>query len=265
MSFMKHNIPILGIDRLEQDGMFAQRGTVIPFHIHCHTYFEMLFYTPFPGHITVNGQMISVDRPTVLLLTPSDFHSTHPEATDAPYYKLCFTEEHLAAELIPCHPTVVTDGAALALLAPLFTRACDCREDRPYLSALIRAAAMTIEREGTPLASPSLIPAMRLARDAIHIVSLEFASDLTLSSLASRLSVSPQHLSAVFSDTVGMTFREYLSDRRLRFAASLLVSGEANVTEACFLSGYRNLPHFVRAFRKRFGTSPGKYQGNIFS
>ena len=257
---MHNGLPILGVDKLERDGMFAECGTVIPFHTHCHTYFEMLLYQPFLGHVTVNGQLVEISRPTVLLLTPSDFHSTHPLSGGAVYYKLCFTDELVAAHKAPSHPLTVTAPDALALLSPLFIRACADRGDRPYLAALIRAAVMTAERSGEPLAAPPRVPAMRLVRDAIHIVSFEFATDLTLADLAARLSVSPQHLSAVFSETVGMTFRDYLCDRRLRFAASLLAAGEANVTEACMLSGYRNLSHFVRAFRKKFGTSPGKYR-----
>jgi AraC-like DNA-binding protein len=110
------------------------------------------------------------------------------------------------------------------------------------------------------MAAPRHVPALRLTRDVIHIVNAEFATDLTLSDVAARLSVSPQHLSTVFSEPVGMTFRDYLGDRRLRFAASLLASGEANVTEACMWSGYRNLSHFGRAFRKRFGVPPRQYR-----
>lgn len=260
---MKNELPILGVDKLGRDGLFAERGTVIPFHTHCHTYFEMLLYTPFDGHITVNGRSVSITRPTVLLLTPSDFHSTHPTGDGAVYYKLCFTEAPSAADQLPSHPLVVTDPDALALLLPLFERACARREDRPYLAALIRAAVMTAERAGIALASPKPLPSLRLARDVIHIVSFEFASELTLADVAARLSVSPQHLSAVFSETVGMTFRDYLGDKRLRFAAALLLSDEANVTEACYRSGYRNLSHFVRAFSKKFGVSPGKYRGTI--
>ncbi len=257
---MKNHLPILGVDKLGQDKLSAQVGTVIPFHTHCHTYFEMLFYAPFDGHITVNGQSVRISCPTVLLITPSDFHSTHPTSSGSTYYKLCFTEEQLTASRIPTCPLIVTSPDALTLLEPLFKHACAQPRDTAYLSALICAAVMTAERTGQSLASPKPLPALRLARDAVHIVSFEFTSELTLSDVAARLSVSPQHLSTVFSETVGMTFRDYLGDKRLRYAASLLLTDEANVSEACFLSGYRNLSHFVRAFNKKFGISPGKYR-----
>ena len=257
---MKNGLPILGVNKLEQDGLFAEAGHIIPFHTHCHTYFEMLFYQPFEGNVTVNGQTLAISCPTVLLLTPSDFHSTHPLTGDSIYHKLCFTAELIASDPPPLGPLAVTEPEALALLAPLFIRACESKDDRVYLAALIRTAYMTVERTGTPMAAPRPVPALRLTRDVIHIVNAEFATDLTLSDVAARLSVSPQHLSAVFSQTVGMTFRDYLGDRRLRFAASLLASGEANVTEACMWSGYRNLSHFGRAFRKRFGVPPKQYR-----
>ncbi len=257
---MKHQLPILGVEKLGADRLFAEVGNVIPFHTHCHTYFEMLIYDPFEGHITVNGQAIEIDRPTAILLTPSDFHSTHPQASGATYRKLCFTEETLSPDAIPDCPLAASDPRIMAFLAPLVEQACHHREDTPYLAALIRAAVMTVAREGTRLAVLKPLPSLRLVRDALHIISFEFASPLTLSVLSARLAISPQHLSAVFSEAVGMTFRDYLCDKRLRFAASLLASDEANVSEACLLCGYRNLSHFVRAFRKKFGCSPGQYR-----
>ena len=59
---------------------------------------------------------------------------------------------------------------------------------------------------------------------------------------------------------MGVTMRAYLIELRLRRAAELLESGETSVTAACFACGYSSLSHFLRAFRQRYGVSPGQYR-----
>jgi AraC-like DNA-binding protein len=97
-----------------------------------------------------------------------------------------------------------------------------------------------------------------LIRSATDVILQRFQEPLTLESVAAELHVSPQHLSTLFSRFAGMSFIEYLTDRRLAFAVGAMQNG-ANVTEACFLSGYRNLSHFIRSFKKKYGATPAKF------
>jgi AraC-like DNA-binding protein len=53
-----------------------------------------------------------------------------------------------------------------------------------------------------------------------------------------------------------MPFGAYLQDVRLRFALSVLQSSSVSITEACYISGFSNLSHFTRVFKKKFGYSP---------
>jgi AraC-like DNA-binding protein len=58
-----------------------------------------------------------------------------------------------------------------------------------------------------------------------------------------------------------MTFREDLLARRMAAAAELLVKQRAiPVSDVARLVGYRQAPHFAKAFRRRYGLSPARFR-----
>jgi len=86
----------------------------------------------------------------------------------------------------------------------------------------------------------------------------------SLSSLAAHVYMSPFHFARVFRTLVGRPPHRYLLERRLLHAAELLRGG-LSVTEACFQSGFNNLSHFSRQFRRYFGVHPShvNHDGHI--
>ncbi len=80
-----------------------------------------------------------------------------------------------------------------------------------------------------------------------------------LSALASHVHMSANYLSEQFKKHTGLTIREYLLDCKIQQAKKLLQNG-ANVTEACFQSGFNNYSNFLRSFKNIEGISPGRYK-----
>jgi AraC family transcriptional regulator len=86
-----------------------------------------------------------------------------------------------------------------------------------------------------------------------------FDQQHSLRQLAGSVGMSTFHFARVFSELVGTAPHQYLLRTRLRNAAQMLQQG-ASVTDTCFACGFQNLSHFVRLFRRRFGTSPSRYE-----
>ncbi|HTL53966.1 MAG TPA: helix-turn-helix transcriptional regulator [Planctomycetota bacterium] len=59
----------------------------------------------------------------------------------------------------------------------------------------------------------------------------------------------------------GRTFLEVLTELRLAHAAELLARPNHSIAGAAFSSGFGDLSHFYRLFRKRYGTPPGGWRG----
>ena len=83
---------------------------------------------------------------------------------------------------------------------------------------------------------------------------------LTLPTLAQSLAVSPRQLERAYDEIGLTTFAAHLRAVRLRNAAELLAHQPLTVTDVARLVGYRQPSHFVKAFRRRFGVTPGAFR-----
>jgi AraC family transcriptional regulator len=85
----------------------------------------------------------------------------------------------------------------------------------------------------------------------------DYGAPHTLFSLARFTGVSPFHFSRIFREFTGRPPHAYLLEVRLARAAERLRDG-VGVTETCFATGFSNLSHFIRLFRRTFGVSPSR-------
>ena len=74
--------------------------------------------------------------------------------------------------------------------------------------------------------------------------------------LSETLSMSRSQLYRKFKTLTNKTIGEYLRTYRLNRAREMLEAGRANVSEAAFRTGFRNLSHFSRVFTNEFGQNP---------
>ncbi len=85
--------------------------------------------------------------------------------------------------------------------------------------------------------------------------------DITQMARACSLSVSRFH--ATFKSTMGVSPGRYLQDLRLLHARQLLLAGNLPVKAVASESGFGDVFHFSRLFRKRCGISPSAYRIQI--
>ena len=84
--------------------------------------------------------------------------------------------------------------------------------------------------------------------------------ELTLNTVAHEVNVSPNHLSAMFSQKTGQTFVKYLTDVRMHRAKELLKCTSKRSNEICEEVGYRDPHYFSPLFKKTVGWSPMQYR-----
>jgi AraC-like DNA-binding protein len=90
---------------------------------------------------------------------------------------------------------------------------------------------------------------------ACELMGSQIDQQHSLSSVARGIGMSPFHFSRIFKQLVGQTPHQYLIRARLAHAARRLRAG-SSVTDTAFASGFENLSHFIRLFKRRFGVSP---------
>jgi AraC-like DNA-binding protein len=93
------------------------------------------------------------------------------------------------------------------------------------------------------------------------VVARHYRRQLTLEMVAGALSSSPRQVQRAYEQFGEITFREDLLARRMAAAAELLVKQRAiPVTDVARLVGYRQAPHFAKAFRRRYGLPPARFR-----
>lgn len=105
------------------------------------------------------------------------------------------------------------------------------------------------------------------SRDAIEAVRAHldraYVEPHTLASLAAMAHMERTYFSRMFAAHVGVTVTEYLTELRIRYAATQLRSSERPVGEIAAASGFRDLSHFGRMFRRVTGTTPRAFRSGI--
>ena len=84
--------------------------------------------------------------------------------------------------------------------------------------------------------------------------------DLSLNTVAAEVNVSPNHLSAIFSQKTGHTFIRYLTDVRMNKAKELLKCTTMRSSEISEKVGYKDPHYFSHLFKKNQGCTPTQYR-----
>lgn len=108
---------------------------------------------------------------------------------------------------------------------------------------------------------PYLSNSVVVRETLIHrFIEQNYARPVTLSMLAGRLCLSESRTSQAVKQCCGASFRELLVQRRLHAAAELLRHSGMSVTDVALASGFEDVTHFYRLFKRRIGTTPAQYR-----
>ena len=100
---------------------------------------------------------------------------------------------------------------------------------------------------------------------ALRLMHAAPARRWSLNTLARHVGLSRSTFAARFSEQIGVSPLAYLERWRLDLASNLLRSERIGLEEVADRVGYASAPSFIRAFRRRFGATPGEYRRRTIS
>lgn len=104
---------------------------------------------------------------------------------------------------------------------------------------------------------------MRLA-PALRLIELHLDEPPSLEKLASAVTLSQSHFSALFREATGSSPVAYRNARRIALAQQLLISTDQSIASIAEKVGFSTLQQFNLIFHRIIGTTPGLYrQGNF--
>ena len=78
-------------------------------------------------------------------------------------------------------------------------------------------------------------------------------------SIAKAAGVSPNYLTRVFQEYIGVSLHKYVMNLKVEKAQQLLLSGNVNVTEAARETGFSSINVFSKTFKSIMGISPSEF------
>ncbi len=91
----------------------------------------------------------------------------------------------------------------------------------------------------------------------LRYINMHIAEDLSIEELSGKFFLSRYHLMRLFKASFGFTIHEYITERRLINARDKILSGN-RPADACYSCGFGSYSAFARAYRDKYGISPGK-------
>ncbi|NGN96239.1 helix-turn-helix domain-containing protein [Grimontia sp. S25] len=99
---------------------------------------------------------------------------------------------------------------------------------------------------------------------SLVFISENFLEEITLEKIANNAFSSPSHLSYLFRSNLHASFKNILVELRILHAKTLIHNRPSlKITEVCMQSGFGDLSHFEKMFKRHTGSSPRVYR-NIY-
>lgn len=98
------------------------------------------------------------------------------------------------------------------------------------------------------------------AANIVAFVNNNIMNQISLDLVAEHAGVSPTYISKIFKHITGSNFSEYVTERKMEQAASLLRERKLSVQEISYRIGYQSTHHFIRLFKEKYGLTPKQYQ-----
>jgi len=97
--------------------------------------------------------------------------------------------------------------------------------------------------------------------DTLAYIEAHLAEPLSVAALADAAGLSPWHFSRAFTARLGESVMSYVRGRRLELAAFRLAAADPpTLIDLAFDCGFESQEAFTRAFKRRFGRPPGRFE-----
>ncbi len=233
--------------------------------------------------VTVDFKPYRVAGPTLVLILPGQLHSISQfEDYSMEYENIIFNANMLIPKnadtcttdfIEPLIHQKITVPTVFTPVYPYYTDvaapidACDeiCKTMPQgyelYIKSMLYQSFFILNNRCRKLVrSPKDHKALHRIRIVRKYVENHYMDKITIGEIADLVDFSESHFMRYFKDTMGRSFIDYLNDYRLTMAARLLQGSESSILRVAEDVGFDNLSYFNRAFKKRYGLTPGQFR-----
>ncbi|HHV59157.1 MAG TPA: response regulator [Clostridiaceae bacterium] len=97
-------------------------------------------------------------------------------------------------------------------------------------------------------------------RELLDYIDANFDQNLQLKSLAAKFFLNPNYCCYLFKNIIGISFSEYITQKRLEKACKLLKGTTLPISEIAQKSGYNDYYYFNKTFKRLYSCTPLQYR-----
>lgn len=226
--------------------------------VHFHEFFEIELILGGSGRQMLNGVEYELQRGSVYLLSPADFHNVICD-DELDLINIMFDENLLSGEITErilrsqwqyCFDVDEKTLIRAQMLGELLME--DCARDGTFVDTcirdlmeylllfLIRSAGSVTEAIGERSA---------FSNGALRYLYLHFRENPSVVEIAEACGYTPNYFCKLFRNLTGRSYTDFLNTLKINHAKMLLSSTDLTVTEVAFACGFTSLSNFYRVFR----------------
>ncbi|TZF98714.1 helix-turn-helix domain-containing protein (plasmid) [Chryseobacterium panacisoli] len=243
------------------------------------------------GILSYADKFIRIDRPCIVFLNPLIPYSWEPTSIQQEGYFCLFKEEFvlpaLKNESLAGSPLFKAGGdhvffpadESIQLLKIVYENMLkEEQSDYPNKYDLLKSYVRIIMHEAMKMQPPQTFHRhpnaserisnlfFKLLENQFFIDSPEKALSLkNANEFATQLNIHTNHLNKALKDTTGKTTTEWIAERILNEAKSLLQFSHWDINEIAYCLGFEHSSNFIIFFKKKVGESPAQFRKNILS
>ncbi len=249
-------------------GVELYRAHIVRYSFEPHTHEAYAFGAIESGveRIRCNGSDYLATPDSLVLMNPDALHTGQAETEGGWVYRMIYIEPDVLTSLTGesewWFPDMIieADKKRAQRLSSLLAALWQTNEPLAF-DSLLYQIILEVQPHSKTSQTNSIKPTHRFA-PVLEFIQENFSERLVLEELAAVAELSPFHFLRQFQIQYGVTPHQMVMAKRLHFAKHLLNGGMASVDVAA-AAGLTDQSHLNRAFARRYGTTPVRYQRQI--
>jgi AraC family transcriptional regulator, transcriptional activator of pobA len=249
-------------------------------------YFAFLLITGGKSSYTIDEQRFGLDVGSFYFTNPGHLKSFEIEEPLKGYmitFSESFVRQHIRSDFFDQFPFLLHESTPVMELSSdkiqeiqglIHLMLTEYQSDSAYKKMILTNQLMVFLYKTKELLSSHqvIIRSSGRARDLVNQFKgilndnfIKLGSDeshkiLSVKEIANIMAVHPNYLGNVVKEETGKTATEYIQERTLSEAKSLLKNTHLTVSEIAFKLGFTDSTHFAKFFKKASGSTPGDFR-----
>ncbi len=240
-------------------------------HEYCpHVHEEWVVAATEHGGAIVKSQGVAEDArdDTLLIFNPGEPQSARMGTSPRWIYRALYLDRSAMQQLLDAvgvrgmphfRQAGIADAIATAQFLALHRALESGHEPLEQRERLVGLLGRLFEQHGRGATKPLIVPRDRVLFSRVDgVMRLQYASDLSLASLAETVGLTSFQLIGLFKRVTGLTPHAYLTQIRIRVARDRLEQGWP-LTVVAGETGFYDQSALTRHFKRSFGITPGQF------